>query len=175
MDHHPHQKFEIVLRDPLTGLASVPIFIKRLQAAVRNARRLTKPLVVMAIEVDEADKYLKKCGPEAFEIILKKVGYLIKRLIRETDFAARYHHSHFIIALVDSSPKGIKEVAARLRQPVEAERFRQGEIHPFEKVSVNISATLYRDVTQTAEDLIEEAEKLLSRARRNKGGTSVSF
>lgn len=175
MNNNPHHKLGIILRDPLTELTSVPIFTKRLQAAVHDARRLAKPLTVMAVEIDKADKYQEKCGHEVFEIILKKVGSLIKRLIRDTDFAARYHHSHFIIALVDSSSKGTEGAAIRLRQSVEAERFRQGEIRPFEKVSINISAISYDNVTQTAEDLIDGAERLLAQARKNKSGIFVSF
>lgn len=167
MNHEQLGKLQVVLRDPLTGLLNEKAFFQRLRASVQEARRLDKPCSVVAVEIDQFEKWRQKCGGgEESEIILQKVGSIIKNQIRKTDFATRYRHSNFLVALIGSRSGGARQVAERLIQKAEVERFRQGEVGSSVKISLFIGIACFQSLTQSAQDLVAGAEKALRSARK---------
>lgn len=83
--------------DPLTGLYNrrhMEINLKReLSRAVRNE----SPLGIIMLDIDHFKNFNDSYGHEAGDEVLRKLGILIKSIVRKEDIACRYGGEEFLI------------------------------------------------------------------------------
>lgn len=101
--------------DPLTGLASKPEFLERLQQDIAYARRHGQALALVRLEIEDLRGIFLKRGKAVAEQLVVDVSKLIRARIRKEDTAARIGLGGFAIALPGGELEGIEGFVARLQ------------------------------------------------------------
>lgn len=108
------------LTDGLTGLYNHRFFQERLEEEIARAQRSKIFLSVAFCDLDffklfnDVNGHLK--GDEA----LKDVAKIIRKCLREGDFAARYGGEEFALILPNADQKGARAVAKRIRDGIKS-------------------------------------------------------
>jgi len=101
--------------DYLTGLANRHLFHDRLAQAFKHARRTSKLLALLFIDLDDFKKVNDDLGHDAGDRLLKQAATRIKTCVRATDTVARIGGDEFTVILTDvDDEKQAKLVAEKI-------------------------------------------------------------
>ena len=114
--------------DGLTGLANRRVLDDRVQLAFQSARRYQSPLSVVLLDIDNFKKRNDQFGHAAGDLILQRMGALIRGCARETDLAARYGGEEFVVVLPNTDGDGATQFAERLKAAMEQESWPGGPV-----------------------------------------------
>jgi diguanylate cyclase (GGDEF)-like protein len=109
--------------DKLTGLPNRAAFDAFLEQEVR-ARTTSVPsraLGLVMVDVDHFKRFNDTYGHQVGDEVLRMVGGLLGRMTRKGDLSARYGGEEFAIIVPQTNPFGLRTLAERLRQAIEAE------------------------------------------------------
>jgi diguanylate cyclase (GGDEF)-like protein len=106
----------LAVADPLTGLANLRAFEDRLRSEARRARRFLRPLCVLVMDVDHANRLEQAYGTEALSAALQRMGDHLREGLRDTDLAARTDDDEFSLVLPETPLAGARELALSLRR-----------------------------------------------------------
>ncbi len=168
-----HERLKRVgLTDVLTGVNNRRFFDQRLVEAVAQARRATRPLSCLFIDVDHFKRVNDRHGHHVGDQVLHQVAGLIRECLRTSDVLARYGGEEFAALLLEAGEDEAREIAERVRRRVAAQRFlgAQGE-----SLGVTVSigvATLHPggvpgDDERLGRQLVELADACVYRAKGN--------
>src|SRR6266568_1726453 len=101
--------------DPLTGLANIRAFRARLADEVKRARRYRTSLACVMVDLDNLKPINDQLGHVAGDAAIEAVVEVIRRELRETDFAARYGGDEFVILLPHTSAGEARVLAERVQ------------------------------------------------------------
>jgi len=101
--------------DPLTGLANIRAFRARLAEEVKRARRYRTSLACVMVDLDNLKPINDQLGHVAGDAAIEAVAEVIRRELRETDFAARYGGDEFVILLPHTSAGEASILAERVQ------------------------------------------------------------
>jgi len=146
----------LALYDQLTGLPNRRSMENRMEEAVSTAERYGRPLSVAMIDIDFFKRYNDTMGHAAGDRILANVGTMIRKEIREADFAARYGGEEFLIILAETERCGACIGVERIRKTIEQKA----------GVTISVGVTTFRPGLGMAQ-MIKEADDALYRAKAN--------
>ena len=150
------------LHDPLTGLANRLAFDERAQQEIARWERYDTPLSLLVLDVDFFKRVNDTYGHKAGDMVLKTIAQLLGKLLRETDFLARFGGEEFVALLPESDSTAALRVAEKLRQGVADCGFHfQGQAVP---VTISIGITQLRR-GDTMESAFERADNALYSAK----------
>lgn len=164
------------ITDGLTGLYNHRHFYERLGMELARAKRESRPLALLMIDLDDFKQLNDDHGHPAGDEVLRAVGRVLSEGTRTgVDLAARYGGEEFAVFL-PGSPSGAAEacadeatvVAERLRQTVEAIDIEYGD-DPGRitlKTTVSIGVALYPATARTMGELVAQADAALYQAKR---------
>lgn len=148
-------------RDELTGLLNMPAF-SRLGAQVhQRTRNSGEPLSLMIVDIQGLNAVNDAHGMEAGNQVIKSVGGVIARMIRDTDLAARFGGDEFILMLPSADRVKAEEIGQRLRNGVNQTTMELRGI--VRKVSVNLGVSTYPRDGEALSELIQEANRAMYR------------
>jgi diguanylate cyclase (GGDEF)-like protein/putative nucleotidyltransferase with HDIG domain len=159
-----HQLETASLRDPLTGLPSLPAFDRHLDAAVARTRRNSQKLSLAVLDIDAFREINARYGRETGNEVLKAVGSQLLELAPGDDLLTRSGADEFMVLLPGQGSLDAAEPFVRLLKQLED--LRAGEL---ECVSASIGIAEYK-LPMTPGELIAAAGERLRRARLNGGG-----
>jgi diguanylate cyclase (GGDEF)-like protein len=163
----------IAHHDQLTGLPNRVLFTERLQAAIADAGAGGASVAVLFLDVDRFKNINDSLGHAAGDELLKIVGALCARQLRETDTVARLGGDEFIICLAGiESAEQAAAVARRLLADL-AKGFEVGGHTLHANASIGIS--LYPTDGADAETLIRSADTAMYHAKDDGRGTYHFF
>jgi diguanylate cyclase (GGDEF)-like protein/PAS domain S-box-containing protein len=90
---------QLAYYDPLTGLPNRRLLLERLDHALVQAKRFSRSLAVMFLDLDNFKKINDSLGHEAGDLLLKEVATRLAAGIRSGDTVARQGGDEFIIVL----------------------------------------------------------------------------
>jgi len=172
--------------DPLTGLHSRPWFLERVKQEINRYQRYSEPFSLLLVDVDHFQQYNATYGRLAGDHVLKQLGGLLRRTIRNVDLVARYGGEEFICLLPMTDARGAFSLGKRLHQLISsndlridsalavAERIRASvaEIRPpgagngTARITVSIGVVEMAPPIKTTEDLLRRVEQALQRAKQ---------
>ena len=114
--------------DGLTGLANRRVLDDRVQLEFQSARRYRTALSVVLLDIDNFKKRNDQLGHAAGDLILQRMGALIRDCARETDLAARYGGEEFVIVLPNTDGDGATQFAERLKTAMDRESWPGGPV-----------------------------------------------
>jgi diguanylate cyclase (GGDEF)-like protein len=150
------QTRHLALHDQLTGLPNRRAMELRLAEAVNTAERYGRPLSLAMMDIDFFKRYNDTMGHAAGDRILTNVGAMIRKEIREADFAARYGGEEFLLILAETDRCGACIGVERIRKTIEQKG----------GVTISVGVTSYR-TGLGVEKMIKEADDALYRAKDN--------
>ena len=150
------------LHDPLTGLANRLAFDERTHQEVARWERYGTPLSLLVLDIDFFKRVNDNYGHKSGDMVLKTVSQLLGKLLRETDFLARFGGEEFVALLPETDLAAAHPVAEKLRAGVAECGFHfQGQAVP---ITISIGICQFR-AGDSAEQVFERADAALYRAK----------
>ena len=101
-------------QDALTGLANPRTFRRRLAAAVRAANRLSEPVSIFLIDIDDFKQLNDRNGHAHGDRVLRAAARLLRRHARDADTAGRLGGDELALAARNTSQAAAATLSARL-------------------------------------------------------------
>lgn len=159
------------IRDGLTGLFNRRFFEEAAERELSRAKRHGRPLVFMMLDVDHFKRFNDTHGHDAGDYLLREVGQLLRRSVRQSDFACRYGGEEFVLILPESPLQEARQRADQIRQGFHALGLsHQGKV--LGPVTVSIGIAAHPDHGSDRDVLIRCADEALYRAK-NEGRDRV--
>jgi diguanylate cyclase (GGDEF)-like protein len=148
--------------DSLTGLASRPLFLDRLQEALGVSRR-DEALALLFVDLDKFKVVNDTLGHAAGDLLLIEVAERLRANLRVTDVAARFGGDEFAVMLQGvTAPGQATEIAGRIIHAM-SEPFEIAGRQVFIGASVGISMS---PGGRPPADLVREADLAMYQAKR---------
>ena len=155
--------FKLAKVDGLTNVFNRRHFTASLENEVDRARRYERELSLLMIDIDHFKRVNDSLGHRAGDYVLKQLADIFVSSSRRVDYVCRYGGEEFAIILPEVDIMGAYKFAHKLKDAVETHRF-TFEQHPLHiTISIGVSDAMEGD--QTAEDLIESADRRLYLAK----------
>jgi two-component system, cell cycle response regulator len=165
---------QLARTDVLTGLPNVRAFRGRLHDEVIRARRYRTPLACAMVDMDNLKPINDQLGHAAGDAAIATVAEVIRRELRETDFAARYGGDEFVILLPHTTAAEARVLTERVRDRL-AEASPQVQGRPVTvAASFGVAALDEGPLDQAAEALVRRADAALYAAKRSGRGQVVA-
>lgn len=163
-----HKRTEkLAFTDPLTELFNHRYFQETLSHEFTRAKRYSKPLSLMVIDIDFFKKFNDTYGHLVGDKVLRHVSNVLRNSVREQiDTVARYGGEEFVAILPETSLEGASQFAERIRIKVEQSHLQEGDQDLTVKISIGVSCTMVTRCDKTS-DLIEAADIALYQAKEN--------
>jgi diguanylate cyclase (GGDEF)-like protein/PAS domain S-box-containing protein len=152
--------------DGLTGLLNRQHLDIRLREEVRRARRYNNPLSIVMFDIDKFKEYNDSYGHVIGDRILKKVAAIVKKTLRETDFAGRFGGDEFILILVQTPLEIGMQVAERIREKIEAAKIHVKR-NKFITFTISMGLCQYSSKLKSIEEFVARADKAVYQAKES--------
>jgi len=160
------------LTDPLTTLYNQNYFLHFLEKELQRVKRNKIPLSLMMINIDDFRTINKTLGKSVGDVILKDIGILLSKSIRDVDIAARYSEDVFAIILPYTDETGASIVSERLRSQIASHNYTFPEIdHDFD-ITVSIGVLICQNNPLGKTAMVQHAEELIQ-ASKNESKNKV--
>src|ERR1700736_236212 len=160
------------ITDPLTGLLNRRYLEERLTEELKRSRRHDYEMSFMMLDIDDFKIYNDRNGHQAGDLALEMTAQCLRSALRGADVASRYGGEELSILLPQTSLAEAVSIAERIRRRVERTRFPHGNSQPLGAVTLSIGVSCYDEEHETAEAIIEGADKALYDAK-SKGKNRV--
>jgi diguanylate cyclase (GGDEF)-like protein len=144
----------LATNDPVTGLIDRTYFRVTLSQRVASARRHLQPLSLVVFELDG----FERVRPERRDQVLRLLGSILRRTLRECDTGCRYGATAVAALLEDTPESGAATAAERVRRGMAATPTGRS-------VTVSAGIACYPSHALDAHDLLRRSVQALASAR----------
>lgn len=150
-------------RDSLTGLLKHSRIKEQVDAELSRAVRADENLSVVMLDLDHFKRVNDTYGHPAGDKVIKAIAHLLRQRLRKTDAVGRYGGEEFVAVL----PRCSREEAQILMEDVRQRLFDIAFTVDQRSFNVTLSAGIaaYRPGVERAEQLLQEADEALYRAK----------
>jgi diguanylate cyclase (GGDEF)-like protein len=147
----------------LTGLYNYGYFREALHYEVEKSRRYKTPLSLLFLDIDDFKWVNDTLGHLTGDKIMRQVGAILKKGVRQSDLLCRYGGDEFVMLLSQTPPVQAMVLAERIRQRIAQASLNR--VKPGFKVTVSIGVAGLGPEMST-EELIQEADEAHYRAKQ---------
>jgi diguanylate cyclase (GGDEF)-like protein/PAS domain S-box-containing protein len=157
--------------DELTGLPNRTLFRDRLHTAIARARRTSRQLAVLALDLHRFNQINDTLGHAVGDQILRDVALRLRSCLRDVDTIARLGGDDFTLLIEDiDHPGDLTRIAECIRNSLSLPlNVDSREVF----VSASIGIALYPRDAEDADELIRNADAALYRAKGLGGNAHV--
>ncbi len=161
--------YESSTQDHLTGVYNERFLRDQLRVEFAWHRRHKQPLTLVFIDVDHFKQVNDTYGHLAGDAVLRQVATRCENACRTEDVFARYGGEEFACLLRQTDVDGGAIIAERMRRVVQETPFEYRGHGQTAMIAITVSAGVAQLDEQTTEPelLLEDADRLLYRAKRN--------
>jgi len=167
-----HAVQELAVTDSLTGTATRRYASERIDEEVARARAYGISLTFMMIDIDDFKAVNDMHGHLVGDSILCEVARRVRHEIREVDMIGRYGGEEFMVLAPQTGREGAGILAERIRRGVAEQPVRAYD--ETLQVSISVGVAIFPQDADTAQALIEAADKALYAAKAG-GKNCVRF
>lgn len=151
--------------DALTGLSNRRYFLVQAEQEIRRARRFSRDLSVMMMDLDRFKWINDSLGHAAGDSVLQAIVKASQERLRESDIMGRLGGEEFAILLPETGLEAAMEAAARLLEHIAETPIPtvKGVVH----CTTSLGVAQLRDSDSTIDDLLHRADEALYAAKRN--------
>ena len=174
----------LATRDWLTQSYNRYFFDERLQQEIDQVNALqnhgfepgksANNLGLIMFDIDYFKIYNDNNGHLAGDELLKTIVTIVKEVLFPTDLLCRYGGEEFTVICCQTSEKGIKVAAEKIRKTVDDYHFRFQDRQPGGNLTISVGAAFYSTTNLKKDDLIKSADNNLYLAK-NGGRNRVVF
>ncbi|MCB1169170.1 MAG: diguanylate cyclase [Leptospiraceae bacterium] len=148
------------MTDELTMLYNRRYFDRCLRREMKRAERHQVEVSLLIIDLDNFKKINDTFGHSSGDMIMRKVGQILKLLLRQEDYPCRFGGEEFAVILPHTSGDQAYLVAERFRQAIEKE--------DFDGIRITCSGGLatYPTHGKSGSDVFEQADRALYSAKK---------
>lgn len=151
--------------DGLTQLYNSRHFYDQLKIEMDRSNRYEQPLTILLLDIDNFKTFNDTYGHVEGDQVLRRLGQVIKKCLRETDFAFRYGGEEFTILLPMATSADGAATAERVRQEFKKEDFSPV---PGQGIRMTLSIGLAQYKAQEAmKDFVHRVDELMYRAKKS--------
>ncbi|MCE5264839.1 MAG: sensor domain-containing diguanylate cyclase [Deltaproteobacteria bacterium] len=156
---------EMSMIDGLTRLYNSRHFYFQLKIELDRSNRYGQPLTLLMLDLDDFKTFNDSFGHVEGDHVLSRLGQVIKKCLRETDFACRYGGEEFTIILpITSSAEGVI-TAERIRTEFSKEPFRpEPDQEIYMTVSIGIAQYKPREAMKA---FVHRVDQLMYQGKKN--------
>jgi two-component system cell cycle response regulator len=157
---------QLATSDPLTGLFNRGYVDERFAVELSRARRYGKILTIAVIDVDRFKALNDTHGHPSGDVVLKKIGALLRDSFRQSDTAGRYGGEEFVVILPETDIDVAQRKLESLRDSVASTPMALAG--RAEKAQITISAGLasFPQDGEDAEELFAQADERMFQAKK---------
>jgi diguanylate cyclase len=160
-------------RDFLTGLNNVRQFDIMFNSIIESAQARNETVSLLYLDIDFFKKVNDTYGHREGDLVLKKLGEILKKACRSIDIISRNGGEEFSIILINCSSTMAAEIAERIRKNVENTVIELSN-NQLISITVSIGVACYPDHVSDFNLLRERADMALYEAKRT-GRNKVVF
>lgn len=148
--------------DDLTGLYNMRGTFEKIELEISRNRRFGSGICAIMLDMDHFKRVNDDHDHLFGSFVLKEVGSIIKKSLRDVDFGVRYGGDEFMVVLTGTDYQGAMSYSERLRKSIEAYDFNNGEHRMDLTTSMGLAVLKPNGAhTVTAKELVQWADKAL--------------
>ncbi|HBG05656.1 MAG: diguanylate cyclase response regulator [Geobacteraceae bacterium GWC2_58_44] len=163
---------DLLYIDELTGLYNYRFLDVVLDRELKRSDRYGSNLSVLFLDIDLFKMVNDMFGHLIGSRVLREVGALLRRSVRDVDAVIRYGGDEYTVVLVETGIEGAAVVAERIRRTVEGHIFARGDGLAI-KLTVSLGYACSPDDARTKGELLEMADRAMYRGKA--GGKNLAF
>jgi two-component system, cell cycle response regulator len=163
---------DLLYIDELTGLYNYRYLDVVLERELKRCERYGSNLSVLFLDIDLFKMVNDNFGHLIGSRVLREVGTLLRKGVRDVDAVIRYGGDEYTIVLVETGLEGATVVAERIRRTVEAHTFGRADGLAI-KLTVSLGYSCSPDDANTKAELLEMADQAMYRGKA--GGKNMAF
>lgn len=156
----------LAITDGLTSLYNRRYFEERLEEETRRARRYSRPMSIMMLDIDFFKQFNDNNGHLKGDQVLREIAQVLLRFSRETDIVARYGGEEFVMILPETDAHNSGLLAERIRVSVDETVFEGQEKVPSGNVTLSIGVSCLAG-DEAGHDTLERADQALYKSKQN--------
>ena len=158
--------------DILTGLHNRRALDRHLGLEMQRAVRYQRPITLVMLDLDNFKQVNDRYGHPEGDRVLNEIAQHIQKVVRETDFLARYGGDEFAIVSTEAGTEAGLLLAGRVRKAIASHPIQLpgGEIEYF---TVSVGLATYPDDAQSHQTILLMADQALYQAKNAGGGQIV--
>jgi diguanylate cyclase (GGDEF)-like protein/PAS domain S-box-containing protein len=146
--------------DILTGAYNRTLFDEIIKREIERVNRYSKPLSVIMFDIDHFKQVNDTFGHNAGDSVLKKIAYLVRRIMRKIDYFMRWGGEEFMIISPETDREQAYILAERVRKSIGHFKF-----DDIGKITVSCGVAEYKE-GDTENSLIKKADDAMYKAKR---------
>jgi diguanylate cyclase (GGDEF)-like protein len=154
---------EFGVHDSLTGCVNRKSGLELLDTELRRARRVSRPLSVLMLDVDAFKQINDRYGHLSGDLVLSTIGRHLMQTLRSSDHKCRYGGDEFILILPDTPPQGAEYLADTLCKAIMTQTIQDNGQQLSVTVSIGIVSVMRGELDLKA--VISRADTALYRAK----------
>jgi len=151
---------ELATTDPLTGLANRRVFDVRLSVDFAHARRYSRDMAVLILDVDNFKQRNDRFGHDEGDLTLRRLAALLARSVREADLVVRYGGEEFVLLLPETNEQQALLMSNRIMAMV------RGYEWGHEQLTVSGGIADLQPSVMRPHEMVTRADKALYAAKR---------
>jgi len=159
--------------DSTTELPNRKFFENRLEEEISRARRESRPLALLLVDLDKFKEVNDSYGHEAGDVLLEQASARLKTCLRSEDLVARIGSDEFAVLLPSiSQGRDIFSVAQKLIDTLSESYSIQGRSH---HLSASIGLAVFPKDGKSGRALLSGADFAMHAAKRRGGATFSAY
>ncbi|GFO57078.1 diguanylate cyclase response regulator [Geomonas sp. Red276] len=163
---------DLLYIDELTGLYNYRYLDVVLDRELKRADRFDSSLSLLFIDIDFFKTVNDMYGHLIGSRVLREVGSLLRKSVRDVDAVIRYGGDEYTIVLVETGLEGAAVVAERIRHSIEEHTFARADGLSI-KLTVSLGYACSPKDASTKAELLELADQAMYRGKA--GGKNLAF
>jgi diguanylate cyclase (GGDEF)-like protein len=151
--------------DELTSMYNYRYLQQRLDEEVVRAKRYSKYLSLLMIDVDDFKGFNDSYGHIAGDVALSELRNALAPVVRQVDVVTRYGGEEFAILLPETDDAGAFVAAEKIREAVAAYDFANAQGERCVNLTVSLGIATFPTCADDKEGLLREADDALYRAK----------
>jgi diguanylate cyclase (GGDEF)-like protein len=166
------------ITDHLIGIYNRRYLDRKITEEISRARRYRMPLSMLLLDIDHFKAVNDNYGHQTGDHVLKNLGQLLFKKVRDTDIIARYGGEEIAVLALQTSIPDAHDLAERLRQAVETSIMVPAGLYENReaiKISVSIGVAGLDEQVTGEQVLIQRTDKALYRAKEMGRNRVIDF